>query len=553
MSKNQNNSQIEESALSALESAGDNDEIVDLLQVVKPGKNTGPQPAQTQEVDFSADLEAMLNSLSEAEKMAEGGAEAVLPFPDPTPVDHEVDHDESLDLPSMDEIDKLLEDLGGEDIAELNQTDDQTLGAAHGNLPNTPVIDDIDELDAIPADGGENSKEPAPVKKVEIDDDFLHSLPKDLEKPLSLKSHVEMAKAREEKTAGPSTVAPVSAPIQAVPPLPEPALEDDPLGLVDFGEAADIDDSLLEVAETGAVSVPEPQKKEKDTAPEKATPMRDEVDLNELDALVDNVLASAPVSSPAPSLAPGLVDQEIAKLRTEIDKAASDLRDSFEIMRKGLENEAFSALARATSAESSVESLKTHFNEQAASIARQADSIAETAKTVQEQAKNIDNIKTDLDKNAGALKKDQESLAAVGKRLDDTEKNLSGHKTRVEDLEKSITGQLKTLEENLAAFASLPDRMEGVEQSMAEQVNRLKQSEKGLAACEAMLGQTSANVADYAKAIEEAVQNLSVLTDRVSDLETRFTALESHMEKTAAAAAAKVIREEITALLKGGL
>lgn len=85
------------------------DDVIDLLEVVKPGRNL-KQDAGGDDGDFSADLDAMLDGLSEGEE--EAGASDPAPFPDPTPVDYKVDHNETLDLPGMDDLDKLLKSFG---------------------------------------------------------------------------------------------------------------------------------------------------------------------------------------------------------------------------------------------------------------------------------------------------------------------------------------------------------------------------------------------------------------------------------------------------------
>ncbi|MDR2076387.1 MAG: hypothetical protein LBP61_05590, partial [Desulfovibrio sp.] len=81
--------------------ADDNDDVVDLLKIVKPGKTISPNGAALKkEDDFSADLEAMLGQIAEEEETRKT-AEPPSPFPDPTPVDHAVDPDETLNMPSM--------------------------------------------------------------------------------------------------------------------------------------------------------------------------------------------------------------------------------------------------------------------------------------------------------------------------------------------------------------------------------------------------------------------------------------------------------------------
>lgn len=568
MPKNKNDGQLDAKARNTTGIADNNEEIVDLLQVVKPGKGPENHAPAEQEVDFSADLEAMLNSLSEAEKKAAEEEEGITPFPDPTPVDHEVNPDESLDLPGMDEIDKLLEDLGAEDLVELSHKDGVTPAVGTGSGANALHIDAIDELDALPVQNDDSGVGHAPAKKVEIDDDFLHSLPPDPEKPMSLKNHVANAKAKGEKA--------VEAPVTADNPAPESATDDDTVDIVDFGEAADIDHSLLMEEEPPAAPGKAPQEKaRKSDGGGKTAPARDEVDLNELDALVDNVLASAPGPVPASNANPAALEQEFAKLRADIGKIATELRDSQATMRKSLENEAFAALARATSAETGMESLKTYLNEQTVSLTRHTETLGEQAKLIDGQQQSLEALRAELSQSGEAVKKVEASLDADSQRITGVETSLGGQSARLEEMEKSIAGQssrlegteknlaecgdkLNALEQHLAdqsaslpTLSSLPDRLEGVEQSMAAQVNRLKKAENGLAACEGKVKETNGLVADYAKAVQEAVQNLSVLTDRVEAVEQRFAALESQLEKTAAAAAAKVIREEIMALIKG--
>ena len=129
------------------ESADDaDDDVVDLLEVVKPGK--APAPAGGDDVDFSADLESMLDSLSQAEK-AHDDAGADGAFPDPTPVDHEVDHNESLDLPGMDDLDAILDSLG----AAAPDTSDAADTQGNGS-PADDFLDEelgLEDLDAVPA------------------------------------------------------------------------------------------------------------------------------------------------------------------------------------------------------------------------------------------------------------------------------------------------------------------------------------------------------------------------------------------------------------------
>jgi hypothetical protein len=95
----------------------DNDDVVDLLEIVKPGKITSSAvAAPKKEDDFSADLDALLGQqIADAEKTLNAAAPSPpVPFPDPTPVDHTVDPDETLNMPSMDDLNNLLASLGAD-------------------------------------------------------------------------------------------------------------------------------------------------------------------------------------------------------------------------------------------------------------------------------------------------------------------------------------------------------------------------------------------------------------------------------------------------------
>lgn len=105
----------------------DDDDIVDLLEVVKPGT-----------------------------LLLQDGV-----FPDPTPVDHVVDYNESLDLPGMEDLDAFLSSLG--------VTPESDSPAPSGGAPS--VSDpDLEALDAVPA------VDAASAGNQEPDEDFLDSL-----------------------------------------------------------------------------------------------------------------------------------------------------------------------------------------------------------------------------------------------------------------------------------------------------------------------------------------------------------------------------------------
>ena len=145
------------------------DDVVDLLEVVKPGKPLAK--ASAEDVDFSADLESMLDTLSAAEKAhdEEAQTEASEAFPDPTPVDHIVDPDESLDMPDMDDLDAILDSLG----ASAPPPPDMELSDDVHDMDENSAMPD---LDALPAAA------PATAKSTDaMDADYLDTLLEDTE------------------------------------------------------------------------------------------------------------------------------------------------------------------------------------------------------------------------------------------------------------------------------------------------------------------------------------------------------------------------------------
>ena len=146
-------------------SAEADDEVIDLLEVVKPGRSM--KKTSDEDEDFSADLESMLDTLSKAEQAKAAEEAGGQPFPDPTPVDHEVDPDESLDMPSMDDLDDILHSLGAPATPSL--ADD----ADDDDFPDLPDLDAaMPDLDAVPV----AKKAVAAVSPPSADDELLSGL-----------------------------------------------------------------------------------------------------------------------------------------------------------------------------------------------------------------------------------------------------------------------------------------------------------------------------------------------------------------------------------------
>jgi hypothetical protein len=169
----------------------------------------------------------MLDTLAKADQVKAAEAN-VLRFPDPTPVNHEVDPHESLDMPGMDDFDDILNALGAPSPPSENAAD-------------VPLIDDMPDLDAAPA----ASSLPTPETRHLDDAPLIDDMP-DLDAVPAAKS----------------------------PPAPETA----PLDLEELSPGISATASPAAPALSGAV----------------AEELQDEMDLNELDALLDDMLGSAP-------------------------------------------------------------------------------------------------------------------------------------------------------------------------------------------------------------------------------------------------------------------
>ena len=384
MSKEQND-QVSE--LLDIDTALDDDEIVDLLEVVKPGKDSGAKDSGTGDIDFSADLDAMLEKLESAERALDAQDDAA-PFPDPTPVDHTVDPDETLDMPSMDDLNNLLETLGAPadapeakeaggmphlsadlDAAPIMKQSSSPVEEAGQHAPAADAMSDLDELlaaadaaDGVPAaqaktpamdasdlDALLDKAAPAPVAAPIVDGqpdlDALLAQPApakpaaapvidgqpDLDALLAgtaptpkaapvvdgqpdlddLLGSVSAAPVPEEIPVG-EPVAPdmvVDKTVPAVPAqakvlaedampvpgeLPEPLMEEP---AVQAAQPRPSDAEALAVVAEAAEDLP----LDAGQAQPSTAPRYDEVDLNELDALLDDMLASAPASGPTPA------------------------------------------------------------------------------------------------------------------------------------------------------------------------------------------------------------------------------------------------------------
>ena len=222
------------------------DEVIDLLEVVKPGRGL-KQDAGGDDRDFGADLDAMLDGLSEAgvEAAAPDIPDQPAPFPDPTPVDHKVDHNETLDLPGMDDLDNLLKSFGapGADSG-TEETEDPDFADVDLSMP---------DLDALPASPAVSKKAaPGPVAP-----DFESAAPA----AVAAKPAKKAIPAPEEDELLASLLADASAPPAAAKsgkPAPAAGPDDDLLAELGLAlgsdakeDAPSLDNALFDAADAG--------------------------------------------------------------------------------------------------------------------------------------------------------------------------------------------------------------------------------------------------------------------------------------------------------------
>lgn len=262
----------------------DDEDILDLTVVAEPGKQPDAPASQADAppepgapgMDFGADLDALLDSLAPdgsitapatAPEPAAPAEPVAAPIADQTPVTHTVDPNEEMAMPEVADIDSLLAELGA-DIPAASAAPEQ---------PAPPASEPAPEVSAPPA--------AAPIA--------------DFDSILAQAQAADAAKAEEEAAQTTPEPTPV---VEA---SPEPVAEAAPVASAEPEPVpAPTAPAELAVAEEALAATPP-------TAPETAkeadfTPESEEesLDLNELDALLDDILATAPEMSPPAAAAP---------------------------------------------------------------------------------------------------------------------------------------------------------------------------------------------------------------------------------------------------------
>ena len=658
------------------------DEVIDLLEVVKPGRKV-KQDADNDDRDFGADLDAMLDGLSEAGENSSSPhiSDEPAPFPDPTPVDHKVDHNETLDLPGMDDLDGLLKSLGDSsaDAGAEQEGDLSDIDPADLDMPDLdalpvpppasekkpaakaapPAPDDDDLLASLLADtqpAAEKTAKPAAAPVPDPDDDLFAELdlalgaddkadsssldddllaaaaehiqpaaeaaapdiddlnPDDIagldaelsgsnEPPLDDDAAIAAAlEAFADKKTALDSAAPAAA--MPAPDLPDmddlPPLETgkDAPETLDFpdpdvfeqlaavpappaGAAASDDDDGLDLEDRdpalpeAAASEPMEQPRPE---PDLTASRFDEVDLNELDALLDDMLATAPASGPGPASAAATNGQSAnghpaPDSLTEPQPAApvdagmpgaAMQPDVAEAVREQLEGQ-----------EHAIQKMRVQLAGQDASLKEQGDKIqglqdefAALSTGLEEQREQCAGCEADVrdlaqrlaecgdrlqtleqqgndapeETPAEAPAQDEDRLAEYSAEVQELVQRFSDSSDRVQSLENNLS-------EHMAEMQDLVQRFSG----SCDQIQVLEQRLDTLAAAPGNAGPTAQETTEpdaLTGRIQQLEDQLAEQNARCQALETQVADLLANMDKLAAETAARVIREELAALME---
>ncbi len=309
------------------------DDILDLTEVVEAGKTLPPDSPDSIGADFGADLDALLDSLASDTAAAAPKPAAPVkpvapakpvaaPIADQTPAGHVVDPNEELAMPGTADIDSLLAELGVEPTkasaakpAPDPEPDFETEpeDAAQDVLP--------DDLAAMIADAPAAKPKAAAPPPADLSDVDLPAAQADID---SLLAELDKTAAKEapapkaplddlpDDLAAMIAAAPAAQPVAEPAPQPAPLddLPDDLAAMIAAAPSATVSETApaAEVSQKPKIAIrPAPAKEIKAfpvtpdpvaeaPAPVADIPKTDGIDLNELDALLDGMLAAAPPS-----------------------------------------------------------------------------------------------------------------------------------------------------------------------------------------------------------------------------------------------------------------
>ena len=601
----------------------DDDDIIDLLEVVKPGKATVSDDEESMD-DFSADLDSMLENLEKKER-AESAAGR--PFPDPTPVDHEVDLNETLTLSNMNDLDSLLESLGASPVAngpgaaaprgpgevsddldtltpDMADLINPPKGAVQGKspkgadqakasaLPNLADPDDLASLAGL-GDSVHLSSAPKGGVAVEIDDELFDlgiTLGSGTASGANLAEAADavpaMADTEDEEVldlsaeliADDPLLDPLLAPMldkadlfaEDVAPdgtLPELSLPEIAAPEIDVPEIADLEIAAPEI-ETPEITTPEIEAPEI-TAPEIETPeiTTPEIEAPEMDVLslpddeqlvMDLDFGSGEVLDATATMA------QSTRARKEIEVDVDDLPEGF---KGGMAEAGPVAKAVPDSAEAP-KAFISREEEQVVDLGAQRvpvqNSSAAPTSTIDEDLNELDallddmlttTLVPDMSKESSSQDYDEQSENRDLIDVPDSHALI----LRLENLENTLEYQARQQLIAEDGFAAFGPRVEALEKYFTDG-GALASLEPRIAILETAFveGETASlepRVADLETTLTESgvysfEARISAMENLLAEQQKRIEAMETTMEKMVATAAAKIIREEIGALLK---
>ena len=457
----------------------DDDDIVDLLEVVSPGKKAGS--ASNQDADINAEIDGLLDAMPQEES-------ASIPFPDPTPVDHLVDPDEELEMPSMDDLDDILHSLGASPAPKTSAEPSAVLRSQ-----NSP------DLDSIPFSTAMNSA---------ADSGALDELIANSDKA------AKKFREREEKGAGDSGASEMTAPAS------------DDLATITAANSTQkasvppMDDDFEAMIAAATKTVAAKQSLLEPTTPsqESTVPIDDD-----LAAMIAAAPKAAPVEAvePAPAVEEPL---DVTSPAVSLDAAALDASLD-ETLTATLAAECVDgAFATSTSPETVTDE-----------------------PVVEAEYIEADDSGVDLEKLDALLDDMLATAPAAGASISGGQNTapvaeggafpaLAKAGIRMDEIEQSVKALAVSVKDDISVLQSTVA-------SLGQAV--IEATEAAYTA-----GQPQAPAVDYAEQLQQQQALIEQQQETIANLQEQITAMQVNMEKNAAEAAARVIREELAVLLQ---
>jgi chromosome segregation ATPase len=187
--------------------------------------------------------------------------------------------------------------------------------------------------------------------------------------------------------------------------------------------------------------------------------------------------------------------------------------------------------------------------------------------------RELNSLRGDLETlraEAGNARTESQETERIGKRLDSFSAGLASLASRMEDIElahmaganketvrnqsaEAAASRLAALEEQArrteTAFAALQEQTGQTESGPAALQEQVRQTEAALAALKEQTERAESGLAALREQTRQAEAGLASLEERTQHLEDAHARLHADLDKMTAAAAARVIREEIAALV----